>query len=103
MNVVPSWYLSETKVFGFEPLDHEARYDYAEEWIEILKLLWGEEDDFDYDGRYLQIKKGSHSPKPVQQPFPPIMQAGGSPRGREYAAKNADIAFTGVLADLKSA
>jgi len=32
-------------------------------------------------------------PKPIQQPYPVVMNAGGSERGRHYAAKFCDVAF----------
>ena len=30
----------------------------AAEWIEIIKRLWTEDDEFDYEGNFYQIKKG---------------------------------------------
>ena len=36
---------------------------------------------------YYRIKKGFLQPKPVQTPYPAIMNAGGSPKGRHFAAK----------------
>jgi dimethylsulfone monooxygenase len=32
-------------------------------------------------------------PKPIQAPFPPLMNAGSSGKGRDFAAKYADMAF----------
>ena len=32
-------------------------------------------------------------PKPIQKPFPALMNAGGSEKGRHFAAKHCDIAF----------
>jgi len=100
LNVVCGWYQHEMEMFGAPVKEHEVRYDYAEEWIEVVKLLWAGEDDFGYDGRFFTIKSGFSHPKPIQRPFPPIMQAGGSPRGVDFAAKHADVAFVHVDRDL---
>lgn len=58
-----------------------------------MKLLWTAEEEFDYTGRYLSMRKGFAMPKPVQRPFPPLMSAGLSGRGRQFAAKYADVVF----------
>ena len=55
--------------------------------------MWTEEDEFDFEGKYYTIKKGFHQPKPVQKPFPAVMNAGGSERGMHFAAKHCDICF----------
>jgi FMNH2-dependent dimethyl sulfone monooxygenase len=31
--------------------DHEARYEYAQEWLDIVKLAWSPRENFDFDGR----------------------------------------------------
>jgi alkanesulfonate monooxygenase SsuD/methylene tetrahydromethanopterin reductase-like flavin-dependent oxidoreductase (luciferase family) len=74
-------------------MDHDTRYDCAVEWLDIIKRLWTEEREFDFDGRFYQIKKGWLQPKPVQKPYPVVMNAGGSEKGRHYAAKYCDVAF----------
>jgi hypothetical protein len=30
--------------------DHEARYAYAQEWLDVVKLAWSAEEDFDFTG-----------------------------------------------------
>ena len=41
-------------------------------------------------------------PKPIQQPFPALMNAGGSGKGRQFAAKYCDMAFVHIdLPDLR--
>ena len=96
LNIVCGWFEPELQMFGAPLMDHEARYEYAEEWLAIMKRLWTEEDEFDFDGKYFNIKKGFHQPKPFQQPFPALMNAGGSERGRQFAAKNCDMMFIGL-------
>jgi alkanesulfonate monooxygenase SsuD/methylene tetrahydromethanopterin reductase-like flavin-dependent oxidoreductase (luciferase family) len=98
LNVVVGWFIPEMETFGVDAAAHADRYDQADEWITILKRLWTETDEVDFDGRFLQVRGGVSTPKPVQKPLPPIMNAGGSERGRQFAAKHADVAFV-VLPD----
>ena len=93
LNIVCGWFKPELEMFGVPIMEHTIRYDYASEWVEVLKLLWTRDDEFDYDGKYFQIRKGFSMPKPIQKPFPPLMNAGGSERGQHFAAKYADLAF----------
>ena len=74
-------------------MEHDTRYDHAAEWIEVIKLLWSREEDFDYEGKFVRVSKGFAMPKPIQKPFPALMNAGGSEKGRHFAAKYCDIAF----------
>ena len=93
LNIVCGWFSPELEMFGVPQLEHDTRYDYAAEWIEIIKLLWSREKEFDYEGKFLHINKGFAMPKPLQQPFPALMNAGGSGKGRHFAAKYCDMAF----------
>jgi alkanesulfonate monooxygenase SsuD/methylene tetrahydromethanopterin reductase-like flavin-dependent oxidoreductase (luciferase family) len=81
-------------MFGRPMMDHETRYEYAAEWVEIVRRLWTAEEEFDYEGRFFKVEKGYHQPKPVQHPSPPIMNAGRSGVGNRFAAKYADLVFT---------
>jgi alkanesulfonate monooxygenase SsuD/methylene tetrahydromethanopterin reductase-like flavin-dependent oxidoreductase (luciferase family) len=93
INIVSGWNQPELDMFGAPMLDHDARYQMAGEWIEIMMKLWTLEEDFDYDGKFYQVKKGCLAPKPLQRPYPAIMNAGGSDQGRHFSAKYSDIAF----------
>jgi FMNH2-dependent dimethyl sulfone monooxygenase len=93
LNIVTGWFKPEIEMFGAPQMDHDTRYDCAVEWLDIIKRLWTEEREFDFDGRFYQIKKGWLQPKPVQKPYPVVMNAGGSEKGRHYAAKYCDVAF----------
>ena len=96
LNIVTGWNKPEIDMFGVEMLPHDERYDMAEEWLAIVKRLWTEDDEFDHEGKYYKIVKGYLQPKPIQQPFPAIMNAGGSERGRHFAGKYCDIVFTAL-------
>jgi len=92
LNLVCGWYPAEMDLFGVQLKEHADRYALADEWVEIFNRLWTETESFDYDGEYFQIKGAINQPRPVQSaPF--FMNAGGSPRGQEFAGKNCDVAF----------
>ena len=93
LNIVTGWHRSEIEMFGTPLMEHDDRYECAIEWLEIIKRLWTEDEQFDFEGRFYKIKKGYLEPKPIQRPFPPIMNAGGSEKGRHYAAKYCDMVY----------
>ena len=93
LNIVCGWFAPELEMFGRDIMEHDTRYEFAAEWIELVKLLWSRDDEFDYEGKFLRIRKGFSMPKPIQKPFPPLMNAGSSGKGRDFAAKYADMAF----------
>ena len=96
LNLVTGWNKPEIEMFGNDLAEHDTRYEMAEEWISIIRRLWTEQEEFDFDGRFYRIRRGYLQPKPIQLPNPVIMNAGGSPRGRRFAAQFADVAFTAV-------
>ena len=92
LNIVCGWFKPEIEMFGAAQMGHDERYDYADEWVSVLKRLWTEHE-FDYAGRFLQLKGLMSDPKPLQQPHPALMNAGGSERGKQFVTRNCDIAF----------
>jgi alkanesulfonate monooxygenase SsuD/methylene tetrahydromethanopterin reductase-like flavin-dependent oxidoreductase (luciferase family) len=95
LNVVCGWFSQELRMFGLQSIDHDARYAYADEWVEVVRRLWTEDEEFDYEGKFFKIEKGFHQPKPLQRPHPPIMNAASSVIGARFAAKHADMVFSG--------
>ena len=81
------------ELFGAPLKEHDARYDHLAEWLEVLQRMWNEKEEFNYTGEFYQVVRGASMPKPVQHPRPPIMNAGGSPRGMRFACEHADMAF----------
>lgn len=92
LNLVCGWYPAEIEMFGNAIQTHGDRYDLADEWIDVFDRLWSEKKSFDYDGDYYQLKGAITQPRPVQS-RPILMNAGGSPRGRDFAAEHCDVAF----------
>ncbi len=100
LNVVGGWFRPELEMFGRNYfLEHDRRYDLAEEWTKVLINLWTCTDEFDFEGEFFHIKGGYSEPKPFQKPRPPIMNAGGSDRGRRFAAEFADMLYIHVKDD----
>lgn len=93
INVVAGFNPATFAPFGAKVEDHETRYAHADEFMELLFKIWRSEDKFSFSGRFYDVKDVRSTPKPIQQ-FPPIMNAGLSGRGREFACKHADLVFT---------
>jgi alkanesulfonate monooxygenase SsuD/methylene tetrahydromethanopterin reductase-like flavin-dependent oxidoreductase (luciferase family) len=93
LNLVVGWNEGEFEMFGVEQREHEKRYEYAQEWLDALKLIWSPKADFDIKGKYLDLKGVRAKPKPVGGTRPLIMNAGASPTGRAFAVKNCDAFF----------
>jgi FMNH2-dependent dimethyl sulfone monooxygenase len=93
LNLVTGWYVPEMEMFGIKLLDHDSRYEMAEEWVQIATRSWADPEPFDFFGRFYQVKKAELAPKPIQKPRPPLMSAAGSDRGRRFAAQYCDICF----------
>jgi dimethylsulfone monooxygenase len=94
LNIVTGWNQPEIDMFGGVMMSHEERYDCAREWLAIVKRLWTEDEPFDHAGRFYKISKGYLQPKPIQSPYPAVMNAGASERGRHFATRYADLVFT---------
>jgi FMNH2-dependent dimethyl sulfone monooxygenase len=94
INIVAGWNKPEYDTFGVElPQDHDDRYALAQEWWEVVRKIWTTPGQFDHDGRFFKLKHVEGLPKPYSGP-PPVLNAGSSDQGRDFAARNADFAFT---------
>jgi len=96
LNVVGGWNRPELEMFGAPLREHDQRYDYLAEWLEVLKRLWSSSVEFDHHGEFFDVVGGFSSPKPLQRPHPPLMNAGHSDRGRRFACEHADLCFIGI-------
>lgn len=113
-NIVTSVIENGAKNVGLEGLpEHDERYAWAGEYVDAVLKLWEKSWDDDalvrdpasgvfvdpskireigHVGERFRIK-GPHQVPPSPQRTPVLIQAGGSPIGREFAAKNAELAF----------
>ena len=95
LNIVCGWFSPEMEMFAAKLLEHDSRYRYAGEWLQVIKRLWTEQN-FDHKGDYFQVKDGYLLPKPLQQPYPVLINAGFSPAGQDFSAREVDFNFIQV-------
>jgi dimethylsulfone monooxygenase len=93
VNIVAAQKADEVGMFGIEQVSHDELYEIADEWTGLLKRLYTEEEPFDHEGRHYRMRAARINPKPIQQPYPTIVNAGSSPAGRAFGAKHADFTF----------
>jgi alkanesulfonate monooxygenase SsuD/methylene tetrahydromethanopterin reductase-like flavin-dependent oxidoreductase (luciferase family) len=93
LNIVCGWNEGEFKMFGVEQRDHEARYEYGQEWIDVIRMMWERDETFDFEGRYIKLQDVRSNPKPFGGTRPLIMNAGASPTGQAFAVRNCDALF----------
>ena len=114
-NVVTGYLPSAARNMGqTDQPAHDARYDHADEYLEVLYKLWegSWEDDavirdrergvftdpdkvhhIGHAGTHFTVP-GIHLSEPSPQRTPVMFQAGASPRGVRFAAENAEAIFT---------
>ncbi|CAH1651044.1 LLM class flavin-dependent oxidoreductase [Hyphomicrobiales bacterium] len=93
LNVVMGWFAKEMAMFGTELSEHDDRYRYGDEWIEIVKRLWSEVEPFDFRGKYFSLDAVESLPKPIQKPGPILVNAGTSKAGIDFTARHVDVSF----------
>lgn len=100
VNIVAGWNKLEYSQMGLWPGDayYGYRYDYATEYVEVLRRLW-QEGRVSFKGRYFQIDDCVCLPKPSRRI--PLIGAGQSEKGMRSAAQWADYNF--VFGDVKTA
>ena len=100
VNIVAGWNKLEYSQMGLWPGDayYGYRYDYATEYVEILRRLW-DENRLTFNGRYFQLEDCVCLPKPSRRI--PLIGAGQSEKGMRSAAQWADYNF--VFGDVKTA
>lgn len=113
-NIVTSGINDTAKNFsGVNNVDHDLRYDQANEFVEISKKLWNSWRDVDsqsvhkagkflknqqpepinYEGDFYSVK-GPLNIDQSPQGYPLLVQAGSSKKGTDFASKHAEVIFT---------
>ncbi len=102
----------EEQNFGGAPIEHDARYERAAEFVEVCRGLWDSWDDdafprdkasgifsdmsklhpLDHVGKYFSVRGPLNVPR-CPQGYPVHVQAGQSEDGRDFAARYAEMAF----------
>jgi len=88
LNVVPGGDATELAADGVF-LDHDARYDAADEFLTVWKRLQ-QGETVDFKGQHLQVQGAKNHFAPVSKPYPPLYFGGSSPAAHELAAKHVD-------------
>ncbi|MDN8247494.1 LLM class flavin-dependent oxidoreductase [Acinetobacter baumannii] len=113
-NIVTSYLESGSKNLGLKTqVNHDNRYDIADEYLEVLYKLWegsweegsvlrdresGIFADYkkvhpiQHEGKYFTVP-GIHICEPSPQRTPVLYQAGASSRGQKFASQNAECVF----------
>jgi FMNH2-dependent dimethyl sulfone monooxygenase len=94
LNIVAGWNEDEFEMFGVQQREHDVRYEHAQDWIDAVKMAWGPEEDFDFDGEFIKLAKVRAKPKPFGGVRPMIMNAGSSKTGKAFALRNCDAFFS---------
>lgn len=92
MNIVSGSGFADDVVGGAAPVSHDARYQRACEFVEVMTQAWTM-GKVDFHGQHFTIKGAIVGPGPVQTPRPFIVSAGASDAGREFAGRYADCIF----------
>lgn len=72
-------------------LDHDERYARTDEYLQVLKRVWTEDQPFDHEGRFYRFEQAWSEVKPRQRPHVPIYFGGASAAALEVAGKHADV------------
>ena len=112
-NIVTSFQAAEARNFGLEEhLSRDARYDRADEFVDVCGKLWDSWSDdalvldpaaplyadparvrrVDHEGAYFKVR-GPLNVSRSPQGRPVYVQAGASDRGRDFAARWAEVVF----------
>ena len=94
LNIVAGWNEGEFEMFGVTQRAHDDRYEFAEEWLAVVKRAWGTEEQFDFKGQFFDLRGVRAKPKPCGGTRPLIMNAGSSKAGQAFALRNCDAFFT---------
>ena len=63
LNLVVGWNEDEFDMFGVKQRDHEDRYKYGQEWIDAIKMMWSDAEDFDFNGEFIKLRAVRSKPK----------------------------------------
>jgi alkanesulfonate monooxygenase SsuD/methylene tetrahydromethanopterin reductase-like flavin-dependent oxidoreductase (luciferase family) len=96
LNIVCGWHQDEFNMHGVT-IDADRRYDQGLEWFRIFaKLLEDGKTAFDWDGEFYRLSGLTTDPDTKQRPWPVIMSAGVSSKGRAFAGQACDVLFTAL-------
>lgn len=75
-------------------LDHDARYDLTDEFLQVWRDLCGGKK-VQFEGEHIKCIGGNLSvAPPMQKPYPALYFGGSSPKAHDVAAKHVDVYLT---------
>lgn len=93
INVVTGHRAYEHELFGWSQIEHDRRYELADEFVSILERLWSETENFSYQSQASwQFKDAYISPRSLYG-RPILVNATGSDAGINFAGRHSDIVF----------
>ncbi len=112
-NIVSGHLRGEHRALGLDQIEHDKRYDQADEYMEICYALWGgvhpgairfdrqtgtfadpaKVDVIDFSGTHYRCHTVPPT-MPSAQGRPVLFQAGSSGRGQKFALKHSDVVFS---------
>lgn len=94
INVVTGHRAIEHEMFGWQRIEHDKRYEMAAELFDVVNRLWGETENFSYEGVVSpwKLENAWITPKPLYG-RPVLVNATGSPAGIDFAANYSDLIF----------
>jgi probable F420-dependent oxidoreductase len=80
------WMREEFEALGVPFAERAQR---ADEYIEVMKLLWSGSGDA-FHGKFIDFEGGRINPLPIQKPYPPVLIGGETPAALRRIAKYGD-------------
>lgn len=89
INLVNAWFIPELEKSGIGFPEHDERYAYGEEWIQVFKALVAGET-LTHHGKYFNVDDYTLRPTSRYRDRPVIYSGGESEQGRKLANDSAD-------------
>ncbi|MBS1263386.1 MAG: 5,10-methylenetetrahydromethanopterin reductase [Methanonatronarchaeales archaeon] len=91
LGIGAGWFQDEYEGYGIEYPDDATRISQMEDAVRLIKETWTAENPVSYDGEHYSVEDLVLSPKPVQDPHPPVLVGGGGEQlTLKATAKEAD-------------
>ena len=92
LNMVTGYKPTEFQMFGLTQMEHDLRYEMADEFVSMMRQLWTDDENVSHAGRFWSMEDAFVAPKPTRG-RPILVNAGASPASIDYAAKHSDLIF----------
>lgn len=93
INVVTGHRAYEHELFGWSRIEHDRRYELADEFVTQLKRLWTSDEPISYESQNgWRFKDAWITPRP-RYGRPVLVNATGSDAGVDFAARHSDLVF----------